>query len=238
MEQTLTRRQYILPCLLSLVLSLLLALSLTGCSAPAQEPDEGLELFSHQLVEDENGSHYVILGLAEGVDPAEITDLVIPGESSKHQIPVTELASAAFQGSEHLRSVTLPPSVTKLGSDTFSDCPGLDRLYFPGRADLTGLSPYPAGQLGGKWFLFELEDSVALRRSLNHPGAEYISSDWGERANQSIINMFELPHGPSATDEEDYPEYMERFYQEMTPYYIEGDLKTIEEYIYEYWPAV
>lgn len=83
---------------LRFLLTLGLAAGLAGCSAPAQEPDEGLELFSCQLVEDEAGPHYLILGLADGVDAAQAADLVIPGESSKRQIPVTELASAAFQG--------------------------------------------------------------------------------------------------------------------------------------------
>lgn len=217
---------------LRFLLTLGLAAGLAGCSAPAQEPDEGLELFSCQLVEDEAGPHYLILGLADGVDAAQAADLVIPGESSKRQIPVTELASAAFQGNGQLRSVTLPPSVTKLGEDTFSDCPALERLHFPGRDDLAGLSPYPAGQLGGRWLQLALEDGVALRRSLAQEGAEYTSSG-SQLADENIISLFETPDRASVQQAGTGQDWTQRFFQDMAPFYLEGDLKTIDGYLWE-----
>ena len=58
------------------------------------------------------------------------------GKAGSYQVPegVTELSPSAFYGCTYLPSVTLPASVTRIGSETFTRCDGLTAVCFKGNA--------------------------------------------------------------------------------------------------------
>ncbi|MBQ6343269.1 MAG: leucine-rich repeat domain-containing protein [Anaerolineaceae bacterium] len=70
-----------------------------------------------------NGSEIEIVKyLGENYDveiPAQITGL-----------PVTSISQAAFQGSEIVRSVSLPITIKRIGDEAFSNMPNLENIYF------------------------------------------------------------------------------------------------------------
>lgn len=58
------------------------------------------------------------------------TSVVIP--SSIATLPVTHIASNAFQGNAVMTNVTVPRSVTSIGASAFGSCPQLKAAYFDG----------------------------------------------------------------------------------------------------------
>ncbi len=91
-----------------------------------------------------------LLDAAEDGEAEEVTEIVVTGELTDEAIDAlkenftnletidlsgienTSLPDGAFEGMENLHSVTVPPTVTEIGADTFKDCTGLETLTLPG----------------------------------------------------------------------------------------------------------
>ena len=124
--------------LLAILCVAALACGLVACNEPdSPKPDnpntppnynppqsEDTELFTYQLTED--GSGYVVTGLAEGVTNANIT---IP--ATYNGLPVVEIGERAFGSCNYLTSVTISNGISVIGSGAFTDCVNLPSFKFP-----------------------------------------------------------------------------------------------------------
>ena len=71
------------------------------------------------------------------VNCSGLTSITIPSS-------VTSLGSNCFYDCSGLTSITIPSSVTLLGSDCFSECSGLETVYFKGKVpEYTSQSDIP-----------------------------------------------------------------------------------------------
>ncbi len=71
----------------------------------------------------ESGDYYTVTGIGE----ASYAILHIPSEYKG--LPVKEISTGALRGSEYLREVTIPASVTVIGDEALSECPCLTAIY-------------------------------------------------------------------------------------------------------------
>jgi len=91
--------------------------SCVTCNSPVTS-STGLEFELH------NGS-YTLVGIGNCKD----THIVVPG--SVKGIPVTAVASSAFEGNKKIVYVKLPESITDIGSSAFSGCTALKAINIP-----------------------------------------------------------------------------------------------------------
>ncbi len=75
-------------------------------------------------------SYYVVSGIAESA----VTDIIIP--PVYENLPVEEIASAAFRRNASITSVVIPHSVTVIGESAFSDCASLLSVVFEDESQL------------------------------------------------------------------------------------------------------
>ena len=64
---------------------------------------------------------------------------------------VTSIGSSAFDGCTGLTRVTIPNSVTRIGYEAFRDCTKVTNFTFLGNAPV--LIPYPTNSFSGRWFV-------------------------------------------------------------------------------------
>lgn len=70
-------------------------------------------------------THYICSGIGTATD----TNIVIASEVDGY--PVTEISDDAFYGNSRITSVTIPSSVSKVGSFVFADCPSIQYMIIP-----------------------------------------------------------------------------------------------------------
>ena len=104
--------------LISLILCLLCALTLTSCEDVKES--EGLYM---EHYEDLNG--YAVLGIGSCKD----TEIVIPSEYNGK--PVVAILSSAFYQNQTITSVTLPESIRSIGQWAFAYCKNLVKIVLP-----------------------------------------------------------------------------------------------------------
>ena len=68
-------------------------------------------------------------------DKTAITSLTIPNS-------VTSIGSSAFEGCSKLTSITIPDSVTRIGSSAFKNCTSMRRIYIPSSVTTISASSY------------------------------------------------------------------------------------------------
>ena len=103
---------------LSLFFSVIL---LVGCDyAKGEQGTDGLEY--HALPD---GTYAVKIGTAPDVE-----DVVIPAKYNGKKI--TQVLDAGFMFASNLKSITIPNSVTSIGSNAFYNCTRLKRVYYTG----------------------------------------------------------------------------------------------------------
>jgi len=104
--------------------------------------------------------------------------VVIPGATNGY--PVSAIADYAFYGNSTLTNLTIPSSVTNIGSSAFASCPNLLGVYFLGNApsaDLTAWTPATvprdlkpaAGQTATPW---KSPGPAWFRKSFTLPAAQ------------------------------------------------------------------
>lgn len=97
-----------------------------------------------------DGSYAIVTGFADGVEPSEVTDLVIPdtyGELPVYEIAAGALSEGTLSTGNVMRSISLPASLRKIGSYAFAGNDALDTVYW--RGDLAGWLSLTASQTGG-----------------------------------------------------------------------------------------
>ena len=134
---------------------------------------------------DENGYVYAIInGLRYSLKDRQATvvsqlntisgDVVIPEKVTYKgaTYSVTSIAEKAFYGNEGCTSITIPASITKIGSRAFSGCSNIEKIYYTGDLagwcafdNLSGLMAYSNATLyiGGKELVGELVLPANLR---------------------------------------------------------------------------
>jgi hypothetical protein len=89
-----------------------------------EETNNGTEGLKYTLSED--GTFYTCSGLENNVTE---TDLVIASEINS--IPVTKIASSAFDGYTDITSISIPNSITSIGERAFSYCSSIAVIKIP-----------------------------------------------------------------------------------------------------------
>lgn len=111
-----------------LLCTLVVTLAFTGCG---DSNEVGSALEYEEITENGKTVAYSVKGIGEETD----TDIVIPSTHNKK--PVTSIADNAFRGCDTLTSITVPNSITSIGSRAFEDCKSLkyneyDNAYYIG----------------------------------------------------------------------------------------------------------
>lgn len=91
-------------------------------------------------------------------DDAGITEVSVP--SLRHSRRVRSVASGAFRGAAHLRSVTLPDTVALMGVSVFEGCRALENIALPNGLEITNSMFRRCGSLKR----VVLPDSIVLIR--------------------------------------------------------------------------
>ncbi len=124
--------------LLALVSALCLCLGLAACGEKGESggtvTETGTEGLQFQKRKDDRGGEYFAV---VGLGTAEEIEIVIP--ATYKGLPVKEIATSAFDShtdarNASLKSISIPDSVTSIGSSAFSGCSGLTGVYI---TDLT-----------------------------------------------------------------------------------------------------
>ena len=104
--------------------------------------EEGTEGLQYQKRRDEEGNDYAAVA---GLGTAWDSDIVIPAEY--RGLPVKEIGTSAFSANHdernaHLTSISIPNSVTKIGSSAFAGCSGLTSVDIPDSVNSIGNSAF------------------------------------------------------------------------------------------------
>lgn len=79
---------------------------------------------------------YCVMGIGT------VSDLDISIASTYNELPVTKIASYAFEREENLTSITIPESVTYIGDGAFSECTSLTSINIPEGVTYIGKSAF------------------------------------------------------------------------------------------------
>ena len=97
----------------------------------------GFGLTAEFLTYTKNATSVTITGLKKGVP---WTFLIVP--DTIENLPVTTIASNAFNGNTNLKYVELPNSLTNIGSSAFSSCTGLTNITIPNSVTSIGAGAF------------------------------------------------------------------------------------------------
>ena len=105
-----------------------------ACKTVEPNPVVIRDVLALELREDGNGGKcYVVTGINPGKD---CTTIVIPEYVmlGEEKIYVTEINSGAFMYDDHIETVYIPTSVTKIGALAFTGCSSLEQIVYGGVA--------------------------------------------------------------------------------------------------------
>lgn len=86
-------------------------------------------------------------------------------------LPVTSIASGAFQNQTSLTSVSVPSTVVTIGSNAFFGCSALVAAYLDGNAPTTGTNAFSSAAIGFSVYYFN--NATGFPGSLGNPGNGY-----------------------------------------------------------------
>ena len=159
------------------------------------------------------GDHAVLLGRSESTNGIIKESIVIPSHCMG--LPVTEIGEKAFIHDRNIKSLTIPDTVTRLGTNCIYDCPYLTELNIPssiveyGDCILWGCNALPfvlyndAAYFGNEdnpyMFLFRYIEYPQQRTTLEiHSDTKYICMNAFARADKLETAVF--PEGLIAID--------------------------------------
>ena len=89
-----------------------------------------------------DGSHYICVGVVDGVSATEIT---VAG--TLNGFPVTAIGSGAFSSLTGLTKITFQTTPTTIADDAFVGCDSMATVVMPSASDVLATSPWGSGYL-------------------------------------------------------------------------------------------
>jgi hypothetical protein len=112
-------------------------------------------------IDSKNKKFAIIDGVLYNKDVTELISVPMSIEIKHFIIPdtVRKIRMYAFNGCDHIESITLPEGLLEIGASTFRNCESLDTITLP-----EGITKIPEGAFGECWSLREVSLPQSLKK--------------------------------------------------------------------------